>query len=420
MPVTLRSSLNFASRPIRLDDLTGQIGDATLRGRLALHLDGEWRIDGRIAASQVDIPLLLAAATGGSAAAPGQAWSSQPFAGLPFADMRGQIQIEAPQATLAPTLPVTKLRGVIALAPNEISFNDMTGSLAGGNVSGQVSFRATAGGVAARGRFALGSGDASKLIRNGSQAPIAGRVSSQLEFEGAGSSPAALIGALRGNGTVTLEHAQIAALDPKAIDGAVRAADRGTPVAAPRVADMVARTMEAGVLVVPWASAPIEISTGRARLGKLVMPPNAAEVAVGASLDLVEETLDARFTVFGPGAAQGPGQRPEVSVSVKGPLVAPRKSVDTSVLVGWLTLQAVDREAKKLEAEEREVERRERLNAAIRERAEKLGAQPEAAPAAPELQSGATPGRMPPPPRGERGPPRAGVIETAPLPVLPR
>src|SRR5690606_12741951 len=117
------------------------------------------------------------------------------------------------------------------------------------------------------------------------------------------------------------------------------------------------------------------------------------------------------------GVATGaPALRPEVAVSIKGPVAAPRRSIDTSALVGWLTLRAVDREAKRLEAEQREIERRVRLNAAIEERLKRLATPAPPAPAQPTASTPA-PARMPPPPGAER--PRAG-IESAPLSILPR
>jgi hypothetical protein len=445
LPVTLRGNAVLASSPMRLDDLSGQVGDAAVRG--ALTLDAQGRVAGKLTASRLDVPAVLAAAIGAQRssgqASSSQAWSPQAFAGMPVSEISGEIQIEAAQGALTPALPLGKMQGTLTFAPTAVSFTDVSAALAGGTLSGQAEFRATPAGMAVTGKVAVSNGDASKLMRNATQAPIAGRMSSQVEFEGAGSSPAALIGALRGTGTITLENAQIATLDPKAIDGAIRTAERGPPVAPARIADMVTRMMEAGVMNVSWASAPIEISTGRARLGKLVMPAHANELAVGASLDLVEETLDARFTLFGQGApVQGRAPRPEVSVALKGPISAPRRSVDVSVLVGWLTLQAVDREAKKLEAEEREAERRARLDAIIRERAEKIVQPPQpaapvvddqptavVAPSAPPrvvppaaaapVHRAAPSSRMPPPPRAERQPPRAGVIETAPL-MVPR
>jgi hypothetical protein len=112
---------------------------------------------------------------------------------------------------------------------------------------------------------------------------------------------------------------------------------------------------------VSWASAPIEISAGRARIGKLVTPPQASELAAAGSLDLVDQTLDASITLLGTASGVGGQQRPEVSVSLKGPLAAPKRTIDVGPLVSWLTMQAVDREAKRLEAEELEAKRRQAI-----------------------------------------------------------
>jgi len=414
LPVSLQATLPLGSSPWRLDDLNGRVGDAAVRGKLSLSHAGDWRVDGKITASRLDVPGVVAAAVG--AMPDGNAWSGRSFVGLPLPRLRGQIDVEAPQAALTRTTTATKLQSVISFAPGEVSFSDVEAAFGGGTLAGRADFRTTPGGTALNGKFALINGDAAQIIRSGTHAPISGRISSEVEFDGAGSSPAALIAALRGKGTITLENGQIATLDPKAIDAAIRTADRGAPVAVPRIADMVTRTMDDGVLDVPWMSAPIEIATGRARLGKVVMPPQVDDLAVAASLDLVEETLDARFTLYGPKLPQGPVARPEVSVAVKGPIAAPRRSVDVSVLVGWLTLRAVEREAKNLEAEEREARRRERLNTAIRERLEK----PPPAPAAGPKPPAAAPLRMPPPPGAARHAPRAGIIESAPLPLVPQ
>ncbi len=116
----------------------------------------------------------------------------------------------------------------------------------------------------------------------------------------------------------------------------------------------------------PAASAPVELINGRARLGKPVAP-NANDVTLAGSLDFVEETLDLRFTLVGSGAADAQGLRPELVVLYKGPVSAPRRSIDVSALTSWLTLQSVERESRKLEAEEREAKRRAALDALIRE-----------------------------------------------------
>ena len=55
----------------------------------------------------------------------------------------------------------------------------------------------------------------------------AGRVSMQMTLASQGRSASALTGALSGSGTVTLESARVAGLDPRAFDAAIRASDSG-------------------------------------------------------------------------------------------------------------------------------------------------------------------------------------------------
>jgi large subunit ribosomal protein L24 len=236
-----------------------------------------------------------------------------------------------------------------------------------------------------------------------------------------------MIGALRGDGAVTLENAQIAGLDTRAIDVAIRAVERGTPIAAPRIAEITARVLDNSSYSFAKATAPVEIAAGRARLGKF-SSPQANDFTAAGSIDLVAETVDARFTLTGLQTGQGEtasAQRPEISVTVKGPIGSPLRAIDVSPLVGWLTLQAVDRESKKLEAAEREAKRRERINAEVEERMRKAAAPPPDVAAPAENSPGASPSAVSSgvnTPQAEapvrRAPPVG--IESAPLAPIPQ
>jgi AsmA-like C-terminal region len=231
-----------------------------------------------------------------------------------------------------------------------VTFETVTAAIGGGALSFDASFRSGPSGLSARGRMSLANADATAVIRGAAQPPVIGRLSSKFDVEGAGTNPAALVGSLSGSGSVTLEAAQIVGLDPKAIEVAVRAFERGTPIAPARIGDIVGRVMDAGSLTMPRISVPLAISAGRVRVGKLVAPPQSNDLAMSGALDLVDATIDARFTVFGAAEA---AQRPEASILLKGPFAAPRRTVDVSALVSWLTMRSVDREAKRLEAAER-------------------------------------------------------------------
>jgi large subunit ribosomal protein L24 len=377
LPLALKTSFELNNGAMSFRDLNGKLGATPVRGQL--EFDNTGRLSGAISADSVDAASLIAMMVGMPPAAKPGTWPTQAFAASPFADLAGQIEIEAAQADLLPSMRVRKVRGTVRLAPSGISIENVTGAVGSGTFSANAKFSSGAGGVSARGNVAVANADAGSVIRAGNAAPITGRISSQIEFEGTGSTPAALVGALRGNGSVTLENAQIAGLDAKAIDVAIRAVERGTPIAAPRITEIAARVMDTSTYSLAKVSAPIEVAAGRARLGKLALSPQAGNLAVVGSIDLVDETLDARFTLTGiqTGAGEAASQKPEISVAMKGPIASPRRTIDVSPLVGWLTLQAVDREAKKLEAEEREAKRRERLNAEIEERLRRSMAPPQ-------------------------------------------
>ncbi len=78
-----------------------------------------------------------------------------------------------------------------------------------------------------------------------------GRASMQMTLASQGRSAAALAGALSGSGTLTLEAAKIAGLDPRAFEVAVRANDSGQAKDDVRLKQIVEAALPAGALVIP-------------------------------------------------------------------------------------------------------------------------------------------------------------------------
>ena len=378
-PVALMSNVSVAGNTFKFTRLEGQAGGAAVKGDLALALkeplgdpagSGQTLdVGGRLSVDTLDVSATLAAILGAPAAANASqtvSWPAQPFASTMFSDLRGRVEIDAVRADLLPTVAVQKLHGVVGLGPTEISLDNFTASIGGGTAKAQARFERGAGGMTMRGSATLAKADATAVIHAGGQTPIAGRVSGQLSFEGTGTSPSALIAGLRGTGVVALENGKITGLDSNAIEAATRAVDRGNAITQQRISEIVSRALDNGSLTLPSANAPIELTNGRARLGKLVTP-SADDVTIAASLDLVEVTLDARVTLLGSRVADVQGLRPELIVLYKGPVSALRRTVDVSTLANWLTLQSVERELRKLEAEELAAKKREQFEALMRD-----------------------------------------------------
>jgi large subunit ribosomal protein L24 len=357
-PLTARARLAIDGPEIAVTELEGKAGPTNVRGQGKLVLGDTLRVDANLTADQVEVPAIIASVIGMPPQAGASAdWPTQPF--QPWGKVAGRIVLGAQQATLTPSLSATNVRGTLAIAPQDIAFESLGGSVAGGTLSADLHFHGAAGAVAVHSRIALANANLPALLQGGAPPPLGGRISGKLEMDGTASNPAALIASLNGSGSVSLENVQIAGVDPKAIEIASRAFERGTAVTSARIGDMVGRMMEQGSLGLPWITAPLTVTAGRIRLGKLVTPPQSNEFAAAGSFDLMDSTLDARLTVS---AMSETGQRPEVSVVLKGPAGAVRRTLDVSALTNYLTLRSADRETKQIEAAQRAAKQLEKLN----------------------------------------------------------
>jgi large subunit ribosomal protein L24 len=171
--------------------------------------------------------------------------------------------------------------------------------------------------------------------------------------EGEGATPRALIGSLNGTGTVSLEKAEIAKLDPKVFSGAMRAVDQGMALEAGKLRDFVAPALDGGRLTLKDAEGAIAIVNGQARLGTVIAKGEGADLSASGSLDLATLALDGRLILTATNAPAFAG-RPELTIGLKGTFAAPRREIDVSALAGWLALRAVDQQSKKLEQIEAE------------------------------------------------------------------
>lgn len=375
LPVAFTGKLALAGGKVTLDDVSGTINGATARGRLAIDMTGTPRVDGTIELDTIDALALVGTAVGMPAARPNAtaAWPSEPFGTGLFAPATGRVEFRATRMAVGPTITARQVRGSLRFAPAELALEDVEATIGGGRMTGQLAFRRSGGGLGAQGRITLSGADAAAVLSVDGRPPISGRLALNLEVDGAGLSPASLFGSLAGTGTVTLEGAQLAALDPRAFDMATRAADQGQTIDTQRVRGIVNAGLDSGRLAVPQLDAAISINAGQVRLANTIARSDNADLTVSGSFDLSEWLLDARLTLSGTklSAPAGAG-RPDVFIGLRGVPLAPQRNVDVSALVGWLTLRAIDQQAKRLEA----LEETRRLE--VIEEARKLRAQEEA------------------------------------------
>jgi large subunit ribosomal protein L24 len=273
-------------------------------------------------------------------------------------------------------LAAVRLRGVVRLGRSELVFEDVQGELGNGRLDSRLELTNGPDGLSARVRIALQDADAAALLAGADQPLVSGRLQFRTELTGSGRSPASFIGSLAGNATVTLEGGQLAGLNPGVFDAVVRATELGIPIEGHRIREFVTGALESAKLPIGRVETAIGVNAGQARFSSIAVRGEGADLRAQASVDLAEGTLDALLTLTGQVALSG-GVRPEVQIALKGALPAFKRSVDSSQLSNWLTLLAVDQQAKQLDAIERSRQGR-------RDTAPRTPMQPERAPRAPE------------------------------------
>jgi uncharacterized protein involved in outer membrane biogenesis len=351
-PVSLSAIVGIAGSDISVTDLTMTAGKSSLRGRLDLKMVSPLGIGGDIAIDDVDAASVAALLLGlpNAAAAPGAAkpWSPSPVGPGAFGAASGTVSFKVDRAALTPSLVARDLKGVVRFAPPEIVLNGIDGKLAGGRLTGGLTFRRDPPSFAAQGYVELTNANTATIVANA----VDGSLAVKLQGESQGLSPEGIVGAFHGGGSIALTGAQFAGLNPAAFDAAIRLADQSGAIDAAKIRAAVGAAMDNSKLAVPKADAEVTIAGGQIRLANAALPAQGgSQLSLGGVLDLNTAVIDAQLTLSGQPAANALiDARPELSIGVKGLLAAPERKLDVSALVGWLSLRAAEQQTRRLES----------------------------------------------------------------------
>jgi uncharacterized protein involved in outer membrane biogenesis len=353
VPISANAIVGIAGADLTVTDLALTAGKSSVHGRLDLKLANPIRIGGEISADDVDAADVAAVLLGLPSAQPeaGKPWSSAPIGVGGFAALDGSVGFTFDRATLTPSLMARHLKGLVRFRPPEIAFRDINGNLAGGRLTGELTFRRDAPALAGQGRVELSGANAGAFVAPGANA-VDGLVTVKLQGDGLGLSQDGLVGSFHGNGTVEITNAQFAGIDPAAFDAAIRAADQASLIEAPKIRAAVSAAMANGRFAAPRGEAEVTIAAGQIRLTETKLrAQGGAELSLDGVLDLNKAAIDTHLTLLGPPTVNALiPTRPELSVSVRGPLAAPERQLDDAALVGWLTLRATEQQTRRLES----------------------------------------------------------------------
>jgi uncharacterized protein involved in outer membrane biogenesis len=344
--IGLTSRLTVAGSKWTFDDLDSQIAGSRLRGRVALTLDEEKSIEGEIGLDA----LTLAPAFGLAIGAAGHDTSEPLGAGL-VKGWRGRIAFQALRGALPGGIELQPVSGVVKADGQSLLFEDIKGGIGGGEVTATLDAKPGADGISLNARVQMSNVDG-RALRYRALAMPTGRASLQMTLASQGRSAAALIGALSGGGTVTLESAKFAGFDPRAFEVAVRASDSGQARDDARLKQIVEPALAAGALSVRSVQVPFTIRDGRMRVAATTIDTQGVRATISGGYDIPADQADIRaaMALTLPTPTSG---RPEIQLFAAGTPDGMTRSVDVAALSSWLAVRAIDHETRRLDAIER-------------------------------------------------------------------
>ena len=344
--ISLSSRVSLAGSKLTFDDLDGATSGSRLRGRVALTLDDEKNVEGEVGLDVLDLAPAFALAIG----AAGHDAAAPLGSGL-LKGWRGHIAFQALRGALPGGGEFRPVSGSIKSDGQSLTFDAIKGGIGGGEATANIDAKQSTNGIALNARVQL-SGIDGAALRYRALAMPAGRTSMQMTLASEGRSASALTGALSGSGTVMLESAGIAGLDPRAFDAAIRASDNGQATDDNRLRQIVEPVLSAGALSVASAQIPFNIRDGRLRIGATTLNAEGARAIVSGGYDIPADQADIRASLAST-AAGSASSRPEIHLFAVGSPDALDRTVDVAALSSWLAVRAIDRETRRLDSIER-------------------------------------------------------------------
>jgi uncharacterized protein involved in outer membrane biogenesis len=378
------------------------VAGARVRGDLTASGVDKPEVGGRLSVERMVLSNLLGIVVGN--AGDEKAFWPARLTVAPLANASGTLELEIAALEVVDRMTAvdTKLR--LRLAANDAAFEEISASFAGGKFAGHARFlRGETLGFDGSGR--LSSFDLARLLAPGTwRAAARGQGEITLTLAGNGSTPAALVAGLAGQGTLKLEGLEIDRLDPEAVGAVFVATEAGSPPDEIGVVAALGPALAKGPLKVARVETPLIVASGVMRTGKILTSVGRSQITGAGNFDIARLTVDGTVDIEAPTPA-GLTARPGATVRWRGPIASPERGIEAAALATAITLRAMERETRQIE------ERDRRLPPLTPQRTESPSQNPVEvsisapslpAPAAPEISSPAS--QVPLPPARPRAP----------------
>ncbi|WP_324292168.1 AsmA family protein [Breoghania sp.] len=375
-PVDVSAKLDGAGYSVALSDMSARLGDVTLRGDLDAVLGGPAkRVSGTVAASQVSLARLSEVLLGADAwtsvqgGAKASHWPNAAF-GVPLmGDGTVSLKVTAGAVDVGLSRTVRQAEFDLQIRRDELAVDDFSGSFEGGRAVGALLIRRSGAQAAVSGTLGLSGVSLRNLVWSRNDRPVAsGLFDAKADFEGIGRSISGVVAGLAGGGSFTVHDGEILSVNPAAFASVIRAVDAGLDLKPEEIERVFASHLDAGSLPFQRIDGALVIAAGTARARNVTIDSDSATAFGSAQIGLESWQLSSDWSLkVDPGENAVTGAEPQVGVLFRGPLDDPSREIDIQPFTAFLTLRAFEKEVRRVEELQADINERDRLMRELRQ-----------------------------------------------------
>ncbi|MVA27632.1 AsmA family protein [Agrobacterium vitis] len=379
LPMSLTSEIERqGDNKTQLRDIKGAVAGDGLSGTLVLEPTASAvKIGGAVVLDTLDLEWLASTVIGPVKDPASDTLSAVKVQTPVWGDMQMDIALKSGTLDLGPLPAARDVAARLTLVDGGMALEDLSGTLFGGALSGRMSLANNQGTAFLRSRVSLANADLGKIWPDSG---LSGQARLQVMAEGSGSSAQGLLGSVNGSGQVDLSALTIPDLDLSSFPALSAAFGGATSEVTPeQVSAALTPLLARAPARLGDVTMPFTLSDGKARMQGVKVPAKDAAIETQAVVTVASGDVDANVQIaFDPATAVStPGEAgvvqtgveqatagdaaPTVHLLLNGPLAAPKRQLDVREMASYLSLQAFERERRRVETLQAAVLEKQRL-----------------------------------------------------------
>ena len=365
LPTELAGKISVDPQRIAITELAGQIGGNGLSGALSIDRQAPLpTAQGSLSLDLVDLAWLGEAVYGPLLDPDTGALAEKDFALPMFAGTDLTLDLKAAVLKAPRIASVTNVSGRLVSRGGSMVLEDASGQWLGGHLAGRLSMSNSEGIGLFQTKLKADNVDLAPLVWQSGEKPVAtGRMEFDLVAEATAKSPADLLSAASGSGTLHLKKLALPRVNEALLPALLARADTiEGEVTQAKVKPLAQALVHAGQVTIGSVDIPFTMAGGQVRAQNIAAASGRLGLTGQVRIDLTEQSMEGSLDLVYDAADEAlAGGDPALTLDYAGSLANPQEEIDVSQMSNYLSLRAFEKERRRVETLQASVLEKQRL-----------------------------------------------------------